>query len=77
MDEPTTALDVVVQREILGELLRLREQLEFAVIFITHDLSLLLELADRVAIMYAGPPRRAGDTASSCTRRRAIPTAMD
>jgi peptide/nickel transport system ATP-binding protein len=54
MDEPTTALDVVVQREILGELLRLREQLEFAVIFITHDLSLLLELADRVAIMYAG-----------------------
>jgi peptide/nickel transport system ATP-binding protein len=54
MDEPTTALDVVVQREILGELLRLREQLEFAVIFITHDLSLLLELADRIAIMYAG-----------------------
>jgi peptide/nickel transport system ATP-binding protein len=54
MDEPTTALDVVVQREILSELLRLREQLEFAVIFITHDLSLLLELADRVAIMYAG-----------------------
>jgi peptide/nickel transport system ATP-binding protein len=54
MDEPTTALDVVVQREILGELLRLREQMEFAVIFITHDLSLLLELADRVAIMYAG-----------------------
>jgi peptide/nickel transport system ATP-binding protein len=54
MDEPTTALDVVVQREILSELLRLREQLEFAIIFITHDLSLLLELADRVAIMYAG-----------------------
>ena len=54
MDEPTTALDVVVQREILTEIIRLREKLNFAVIFITHDLSLLLELADNVAIMYAG-----------------------
>ena len=54
MDEPTTALDVVVQREILTEIMRLREQLGFSVIFITHDLSLLLELADYVAIMYAG-----------------------
>ena len=54
MDEPTTALDVVVQREILTEIMRLRESLDFSVIFITHDLSLLLELADKVAIMYAG-----------------------
>jgi len=54
MDEPTTALDVVVQRDILVELMGLREQLNFAVIFITHDLSLLLEIADQVAIMYAG-----------------------
>src|SRR6266705_204700 len=54
MDEPTTALDVVVQREILNEIIRLREKLGFSVIFITHDLSLLLELADYVAIMYAG-----------------------
>jgi peptide/nickel transport system ATP-binding protein len=54
MDEPTTALDVVVQREILTEIVRLREELGFSVIFITHDLSLLLELADKVAIMYAG-----------------------
>ena len=54
MDEPTTALDVVVQRGILTEIMRLREKLGFAVIFITHDLSLLLELADHVAIMYAG-----------------------
>ena len=54
MDEPTTALDVVVQREILTEIVRLREKLNFSVIFITHDLSLLLELADNVAIMYAG-----------------------
>ena len=54
LDEPTTALDVVVQREILTEIVRLREKLGFSVIFITHDLSLLLELADKVAIMYAG-----------------------
>ncbi len=54
MDEPTTALDVVVQRDILVELMALRERLSFAVIFITHDLSLLLEIADQVAIMYAG-----------------------
>jgi peptide/nickel transport system ATP-binding protein len=54
MDEPTTALDVVVQREILMQLIGLRNDLGFSVIFITHDLSLLLELADKVAIMYAG-----------------------
>ena len=54
MDEPTTALDVVVQRDILGQVVELKERLGFAMLFITHDLSLLLELADRVAIMYAG-----------------------
>lgn len=54
LDEPTTALDVVVQREILTEIMRLREQLGFSVIFITHDLSLLLEMADTIAVMYAG-----------------------
>jgi oligopeptide/dipeptide ABC transporter ATP-binding protein len=54
MDEPTTALDVVVQREILGQILELKETLGFAILFITHDLSLLLELANRIAVMYAG-----------------------
>jgi peptide/nickel transport system ATP-binding protein len=54
LDEPTTALDVVVQRDVLAELVRLREEFGFSVVFITHDLSLLLEIADRVAIMYAG-----------------------
>ena len=54
MDEPTTALDVVVQREILAQIFELRERLSFSVLFITHDLSLLLEIADRVVIMYAG-----------------------
>jgi len=54
MDEPTTALDVVVQREILEEIQKLQRELGFAVLFITHDLSLLVELSDRIAIMYAG-----------------------
>ena len=53
-DEPTTALDVVTQREILEELMALREDLGFAALFITHDLSLLVELADEIAVMYAG-----------------------
>ena len=54
MDEPTTALDVVVQRDILAEIRALREEYGFAVVFITHDLSLLMEISDRIAIMYAG-----------------------
>ncbi|QFZ23043.1 dipeptide/oligopeptide/nickel ABC transporter permease/ATP-binding protein [Saccharothrix syringae] len=54
MDEPTTALDVVVQRGILREILRLRDEIGFAVLFITHDLPLLLELADRIAVMKEG-----------------------
>ena len=54
MDEPTTALDVVVQREILQQVETLKHELGFAVLFITHDLSLLIEVANRIAIMYAG-----------------------
>ncbi len=54
MDEPTTALDVVVQREILNLVSSLCKEFGTALIFITHDLSLLLELADNIAIMYAG-----------------------
>ncbi|MFF5294525.1 ABC transporter ATP-binding protein [Paractinoplanes globisporus] len=54
MDEPTTALDVVMQRQILGQLIDLRERLGFSVIFITHDLSLLVEFSNRIAIMYGG-----------------------
>ena len=54
MDEPTTALDVVMQRQILGQLAELRQRLGFAVLFITHDLSLLVEFSDRIAIMYGG-----------------------
>jgi peptide/nickel transport system ATP-binding protein len=54
MDEPTTALDVVVQRSIIEKIDDLRKELGFSVIFITHDLSLLVEISDELAIMYAG-----------------------
>jgi len=54
MDEPTTALDVVMQRQILRTLAGLRDRFPFSVLFITHDLSLLVEFADRIAIMYGG-----------------------
>jgi peptide/nickel transport system ATP-binding protein len=54
MDEPTTALDVLVQREILRQISDLRREFGFSVIFITHDLPLLLEISDRIAIMREG-----------------------
>ena len=54
MDEPTTALDVVVQKDILEQISTLREKLGFSILFITHDLSLLVEISDNIAIMYAG-----------------------
>src|SRR5699024_6587236 len=54
MDEPTTALDVVVQREIIREIMRLREIFGFAVVFITHDLPMLREISERVAVMLDG-----------------------
>jgi len=54
MDEPTTALDVIVEREILAKIIELRKELGFTILFITHDLNLLLEFADRLAIMRNG-----------------------
>ncbi len=54
MDEPTTALDVVVQREILQKVYELKERFGFSILFITHDLSLMVELCDRIGIMYSG-----------------------
>ncbi|HUZ24810.1 MAG TPA: ABC transporter ATP-binding protein [Streptosporangiaceae bacterium] len=72
MDEPTTALDVVVQRDILAQIVELKETLNFAILFITHDLSLLLELADRIAVMYAGQLLEIG-TASEIQHESAHP----
>ncbi|MDD1793318.1 ABC transporter ATP-binding protein [Enterovibrio makurazakiensis] len=54
MDEPTTALDVVVEREILNELYDLKAKFGFSILFISHDLSLMGEIADRIGVMYAG-----------------------
>ncbi len=54
MDEPTTALDVVLQRQILQQIADLQQTLGFAVLFITHDLSMLIEVARRIGVMYAG-----------------------
>ncbi|MEE8737976.1 MAG: ABC transporter ATP-binding protein [Bifidobacterium sp.] len=54
MDEPTTALDVLVQREILTQITELRQRFGFSVIFITHDLPLLLEISNRIAVMRRG-----------------------
>ena len=53
-DEPTTALDVTIQAQILYEMQRLRREREMALLWITHDLSVIAGLADRVAVMYAG-----------------------
>ncbi|MCS6769730.1 MAG: ABC transporter ATP-binding protein [Candidatus Caldarchaeum sp.] len=54
LDEPTSALDVITQANIMNLLKRLKEELGFTYLFITHDLGLASELADRVAVMYAG-----------------------
>lgn len=86
LDEPTTALDVVVQREILEQLRELQRSRRFATLFITHDLSLLSEFADRLAIMYAGQVVETGtsdeifnDPLHPYTRglRDSFPTAAD
>jgi peptide/nickel transport system ATP-binding protein len=54
MDEPTTAVDILTQRSIIKVLKQLREELNFSVIFISHDLAVAAEIADTVATMYAG-----------------------
>ncbi|MGW5274972.1 ABC transporter ATP-binding protein [Streptomyces sp. NPDC004044] len=54
MDEPTTALDVVVQQEIMAQIGDLQWELGFSVLFITHDMSLMVELSHRMGVMYGG-----------------------
>jgi len=54
MDEPTSALDVVAQRSLMVQIKQLQAELGFAIIFVTHDMSLVSHFSDRVAVMYAG-----------------------
>jgi peptide/nickel transport system ATP-binding protein len=54
MDEPTTALDVVVQRDIIEQICELKNRFGFSILFITHDLGLMIEFCDRIGVMYAG-----------------------
>ena len=53
-DEPTTALDVTIQAQVLDMMMRLKQQYDMSMIFITHDLGIIAEICDEVAVMYAG-----------------------
>jgi len=62
LDEPTTGLDVIVQRQILNMLKSLKNELHLTSVFISHDLSVVAETCDRVAVMYAGKMMEETDT---------------
>jgi peptide/nickel transport system ATP-binding protein len=62
MDEPTSALDVVAQRSLMVQIKELQQRLGFAVIFVTHDMSLVANFSDRLAVMYAGQTVELGGT---------------
>jgi peptide/nickel transport system ATP-binding protein len=64
MDEPTSALDVVAQRSLMTQIKELQQRFGFAVIFVTHDMSVVAHYSDRVMVMYAGQVAELGDTAS-------------
>jgi oligopeptide/dipeptide ABC transporter ATP-binding protein len=63
-DEPTTALDVTIQQQIISLVARLREQLSMGVIWVTHDLGVVARVAQRVLVMYAGHVVEEGPTAA-------------
>jgi oligopeptide/dipeptide ABC transporter ATP-binding protein len=69
-DEPTTALDVTVQKQILELLMRLRRELGLSLIFITHDLAVVAQVADRLAVLYAGRVVEEGPTMEVLRRPR-------
>ena len=62
MDEPTSALDVVAQRSLMVQIKELQQRLGFAIIFVTHDMSLVSHFSDRLAVMYAGQVAEFGPT---------------
>ena len=72
MDEPTSALDVVAQRSLMVQIKQLQAELGFAIIFVTHDMSLVSHFSDRVAVMYAGTDSR--EQADAAFVRQAVPS---
>jgi peptide/nickel transport system ATP-binding protein len=62
MDEPTSALDVVAQRSLMTQIKELQREIGFAVVFVTHDMSLVSHYSDRLMVMYAGQVAEAGPT---------------
>jgi peptide/nickel transport system ATP-binding protein len=62
MDEPTSALDVVAQRSLMVQIKELQQRLGFAIIFVTHDMSLVSHFSDRLMVMYAGQVAEFGPT---------------
>jgi peptide/nickel transport system ATP-binding protein len=62
MDEPTSALDVVAQRSLMAQIKELQNDLGFAVVFVTHDMSLVSRFSDRLLVMYAGQVAELGRT---------------
>jgi oligopeptide/dipeptide ABC transporter ATP-binding protein len=69
-DEPTTALDVTIQAEILDLLAGLQQRLGMAIVFVSHDLGVVAQIADRVIVMYAGQIVEQGDTDAIFSRTR-------
>jgi peptide/nickel transport system permease protein len=72
-DEPTTALDVTIQAQVLELLAELKRSRHLAMIFVSHSLPVVADIADRVVVMYAGEVVEEGP-APRCSRARAIPT---
>jgi ABC-type dipeptide/oligopeptide/nickel transport system ATPase component len=69
-DEPTTALDVTIQAQILDLMRDLQAEFGMAILFITHDLGVVAEMADRVVVMYAGQTVEQGDVRDIFTAPR-------